>query len=248
MHISALQKQLVLLTLGFILKAPLIYQSPKSKRNFTALFLLYCQDYLKLKSHQSAIPAVLLQQVFPICLQTGSPRRRDDGMSVCLACMWYMVRAHYTLAKWTEGSISIPPIPTIPPYFRSLLTMTTGFTVSTSLSFSKPSPSRLRLIILKSSSHLSLDMCCANLHWFPVSTANLLDKSQVHQHMVLFTLAQDLHIHSLPQPNQSTYCSPKLFCTFLLATTSFPPLDLHLSKSKPFSRSGSNPIPLLKVC
>lgn len=173
------------------------------------------------------------------------------AVSVCLACMWYMVRAQYTLAKWTEGSISIPLILTIPPYFRSLLlTMTTAFTVSTSLSFSKPLPSRLRLIILKSSSHLSLDMCCANFHWFPVSTAQgqiSQIRVKVHQDMVLSTLAQDLHIHSLPQPNQSTYCSPKLLCTFLLTTTSFPSLDLHLSKSEPFSRSGSNPIPLLKI-
>lgn len=54
------------------------------------------------------------------------------------------------------------------------------------------------------------------------------------------TFLQFFHIHSSPQPNQSTHWAPKLFWTFLLATTSSPSLSLHLSKSYPFSsRSGS---------
>lgn len=55
-HTLTLQKQLILLTSVFLLKAPLIYQSPKSKRNLTAFFLSCFQAHLKPESHQSASP------------------------------------------------------------------------------------------------------------------------------------------------------------------------------------------------
>lgn len=55
-HSLTLQKQLILLNSVFLLKAPLIYQSPKSKRNFTAFFLSCFQAHLKSESHQSASP------------------------------------------------------------------------------------------------------------------------------------------------------------------------------------------------
>lgn len=55
-HSLTLPKQLVLLISVFLLKAPLIYQAPKSKRNFTAFFLSCFQAHLKPESHQSASP------------------------------------------------------------------------------------------------------------------------------------------------------------------------------------------------
>lgn len=110
-HVVALQKQLFL-TLVFLLKAPLIYQSPKSKRNFTTLFFLCLQAHLKPESHLSAIP------VASSCTRCSPSVSRLYSRSVggqypsCLACVCHM---GYILVKWSEGSISVLFIPTIPP-------------------------------------------------------------------------------------------------------------------------------------